>query len=208
MSDKTLKMRATEACAADKFEEPRNSVECTMLFNKMLEYAMKKHGDQKYDRGSPYVVHLIGVSNIANRYGYGVDDIELGYKVHLTCLGHDLIEDPKVKFHELSSLFGGEIAEAIYCLSDELGRDHDEVNTKTWPKIRSNRIANIVKPCDRIFNFETSLANRSHQLNRYYNEHDNIRKALCVPETKSMWDYMDGLHERARLWYAEAHGRY
>lgn len=207
MTDKTLKLCATET-SVDALDKPHNSVECTALFNKMLEYAMKKHGDQKYDKGAPYVVHLIGVSNIANRFGYRVDDLELGYEVHITCLGHDLIEDPRVKFRELKLMFGDEIAEAIYCLSDELGRDRDEVNVKTWPKIRGNRIANIVKPCDRIFNFETSLANHSHQLKRYIREHEAIKAALCVPETAAMWDYMDGLYAKASVWYMEAHGRY
>lgn len=182
-----------------QFVAPKTSSDCQQLYSKMLEYAMKQHGDQKYDKGMPYIVHLVGVSNIASRFGYHVDDIELGYKVHVVALGHDLLEDTKTKYRNLVDLFGEEIAEAIYALTDEKGRNREEKNAKTWPEIRKNMIASIVKPCDRIFNLETSLANNSHQLKRYISEHTTLRSVLYSEKNDAVWKYMDSLFEAGRI---------
>lgn len=191
-----LKAKHGEACA-DAFKAPETALDCSALYNKMMAYAIQQHGEQKYDKGTPYIVHCIGVSNIASRFGYSVDDLALGYKVHIACIGHDLLEDTNSKYRDLVLHYGPEIAEAIYALTDEKGRDRHEKNMKTWPGIRNNTLALIVKPCDRIFNLETSIHNRSTQLRRYVNEHVDMRQTLCVPETTSLWEYLDELYVRA-----------
>ncbi len=178
---------------------PTTDRECSEMFNKMIGYAMQKHDGVNYDKGAPYIVHPIGVSNVANRFGIAVTDLEFGYYVHLGCLGHDLLEDTDAKYRTLVKYFGRDIAEIIYLVTDELGRDKDEVNRKTWPKTRADERAIAVKLCDRIFNMETSLANRSHQLRRYTNEYKDFKSHLefwgkHAEVMKRLWAHLDSLY--------------
>lgn len=181
---------------------PTNERECSLAYNAMLEYAMKKHAGATYDKGAPYIVHCVGVSNVANRFGVAVTDLDFGFHVHMACIGHDLIEDAGVKYCNLKAVFGDVVAELIYLCTDEKGRYREEVNAKTWPELAKDHRAVTVKLCDRIFNMETSLANSSHQLTRYVNEYAAFKKALyCGDDNKAgsrvrdrLWEYLDSLH--------------
>jgi (p)ppGpp synthase/HD superfamily hydrolase len=182
------------------YVHPTTDRECSELFNKMLGYAMEKHGADTYDKGAPYIVHPIGVSNVANRFGIAVTDLEFGYYVHLGCIGHDLLEDTDAKYRALLKHFGFDVAEIIYLVTDELGRTKEEVNHKTWPKTRSDERAIAVKLCDRVFNMETSLANKSHQLRRYVEEYKDFKNHLefygkHAEVMKRLWAHLDSLYE-------------
>lgn len=200
MSESNLKQEA----AGNAYVEPTTSAECTASMGRMISYAMEMHGEQKYAKSAPYIVHCIGVSNVASRFGFRVDDVRFGYFVHMGCVGHDIIEDTDAKYQDVEHRFGAVIAEVIYLLADEKGRDRAEKNAKTWPEIRKNDVARVVKLCDRIFNMETSLSNRARQLDRYVSEYYGFRTALCLEgEHKELWDYLDKLAEQGRMLVAQ-----
>ena len=75
-----------------------------------------------------------------------------------------------------------------------------QVNHKTWPKTRTDERAIAVKLCDRAFNMETSLANRSHQLKRYVEEYKDFKSHLefygkHTEVMKRLWAHLDSLYE-------------
>ena len=55
--------------------------------------------------------------------------------------------------------FGHEVAELIYAVTSELGRNRAERNKKTYPKIQGNFYATALKLADRIANVEYGMAN-------------------------------------------------
>ena len=107
--------------------------------------AISAHGNQTYD-GYPYYYHLEQVVDILKEYGYTEDKFIIsGYL-------HDAIEDADVSYNDIRTKFGSEIAEIVYCVTDELGRNRQERKSKTLPKIAGNKDAIIVKLADRIAN--------------------------------------------------------
>lgn len=53
------------------------------------------------------------------------------------------------------------MAEIVFCVTNEQGRNRKERIKRTYPKIRNNRWAQFVKLCDRIANVEHSLETKS-----------------------------------------------
>jgi (p)ppGpp synthase/HD superfamily hydrolase len=178
------------------FVAPTNDAECSAIYNKALVFAMEAHGSQTYDKGVPYIVHPIGVCTTLSRFGFYLTDLDFGFYVMCVAVLHDIIEDTKYKYRDIKANFGLDVAEAVFCLTDELGRDRDEVNRKTWPKIRNNPYALPVKLADRIFNTETSLANKSHQLTRYRNEFTDFMDALSNGKHMPMWKHLEAITEK------------
>ena len=89
--------------------------------------AISAHGTQTYD-GYPYYYHLEQVVDVLKEYGYTEDKfIIAGYL-------HDAVEDTDVSYNDVKNKFGHEIAEMVYCVTDEMGRNRKEKKEKTLPK--------------------------------------------------------------------------
>lgn len=146
-----------------------------MIAKEALIFAQKAHGDQTYD-GFNYAYHLIQVVNIAKELGYSEE-------ILVACALHDVLEDTKVTYTELKEKFGEEVAEIVYAVTDELGRNRRERKKKTYPKIRSNWKATVVKICDRIANIEYSKKSNPSMLKMYREEHESFISAIAVNET-------------------------
>ena len=176
------------------FVKPETPADCSLQFGWTMEFAMRAHGTQTYDKGAPYIVHLIGGSNVLNRFGFRVDDLDFGFYTHQTILLHDTLEDTDVKYATLLHLFGLDVAEAVFAITDiHPVRNRAEANMRTWPGIRNNPIALPCKLADRIFNLETSTANQSRQLQRYVQEYKDFKLALHNGKYTPMWDHLDAL---------------
>jgi (p)ppGpp synthase/HD superfamily hydrolase len=131
------------------------------LIDEARYLAISLHGMQKYDDGFPYYYHLEDVVDVLLEFGFTEDKyIISGYL-------HDAIEDTPISYNDIKKKFGEEIAEIIYCLTDELGRNRKERKEKTYPKIKSNRDSLIVKLADRIANMKNSIK-RGHRLGDMY----------------------------------------
>jgi len=140
---------------------------------KLLEcwdFASKHHKGQWYG-DKPYMYHLKKVSDVALDFGYTDESILM------SCLLHDIIEDTEVTYKDVKEKFGEEVAEIVYCVTDELGRSRKERKSKTYKKIRNNPKSIVVKLCDRISNITESMGNDNYNLKlmkMYLDEHNEF----------------------------------
>jgi (p)ppGpp synthase/HD superfamily hydrolase len=149
--------------------------------------SIQAHGNQTYDSIYPYYKHLDDVVDILKRFGFSGKFIIAGYL-------HDIIEDTSLSYKKVKKYFGLEIAEMVYCVTDELGRDRDEVHRKTLPKTASNPDAIILKLADRIANVE-----HGGKIDMYAKEYDEFKGILYLNTPKDglpMWDHLDKLFKK------------
>ena len=144
--------------------------------------AISKHGNQTYD-GYPYYYHLEQVVDILKEYGYTEDKFIIsGYL-------HDAIEDADLSYNDVKIKFGEEIAEIVYCVTDELGRNRKERKAKTLPKIAQNDDAIIIKLADRIANLRSPK-----KKGMYVKEYETFRGFLFKEgHADDMWKELDEL---------------
>lgn len=135
------------------------------------EFALKAHHGQRYGTRE-FSFHLEAVVSIAKEF-------KLDETIISACWLHDTIEDGDVSFKDLKNVFGERIAEIVYCVSDELGRNRKERKAKTYPKIKSNNDALCVKLCDRIANMQQSISdNNDNIISMYLKEYREFKKLL------------------------------
>lgn len=155
-----------------------------------LSYATVNHYNQLYGN-VPYINHLLATQNISIKFG--CDDT-----IQAACLLHDILEETKKTYTDLKLVFGREIAEIVYCVTDELGRNRNERKAKTYPKILVNSKAIIVKLCDRIANIEDAVTtNNTKKIFLYKKEHNEFVTSLYIENTCILlWnDYFKLIHK-------------
>ena len=155
-------------------------------YNEARLVAEKAHSNQTYDDIFPYTKHLQDVVDILIRFGFSGKYIVAGWL-------HDSIEDDGVSYNDVKGYFGEEVAEMVYCVTDELGRNREEKKRKTLPKTASNSDAIIIKLGDRIANIE-----HGGKIDMYAKEYNQFRDALQpnspkTEEARSMWLHLEGL---------------
>lgn len=145
---------------------------------------VKAHSNQSYDDIFPYEKHLDDVVDVLKRYGFSGKYIVAGYL-------HDSIEDDGLSFKDIKNHFGVEVAEMVYCVTDELGRDRNEKKTKTLPKTAGHPPAIVLKLADRIANVE-----HGGKIGMYAGEYASFKKALFAntpDDGLKMWDDLETL---------------
>lgn len=146
--------------------------------------AKRAHSSQTYDEIFPYEKHLDDVVDVLKRFGYSGKYIIAGYL-------HDILEDTGLSYNDIKKHFGEEIAEMVYCVTDELGRNRKEKKAKTLPKTASNPDAVILKLADRIANIE-----HGGKIDMYGREYQEFKGVLFLSTPKSahkMWDHLEVL---------------
>jgi hypothetical protein len=125
----------------------------------------QKHGDR------PYYIHPKDVVKVLKRHGY---DGEV-----LLCAAwlHDTIEDTLASYQDIKNAFGEDVAELVWAVTDELGRNRKERKALTWPKIFSSRNSTILKLADLAANVERSIVDRGKTLDMYRKEWGEIYPA-------------------------------
>lgn len=131
-----------------------------------LMLAEHYHANQRYGV-YPYMYHINQVIDIAEQFCYEPDII-------ISCALHDILEDTNLSYNDLKTYFNEDIAEIVYAVTDELGRDRNERKSKTYPKIKSNWRAIVVKMCDRIANIEHSKLYDPQLFGLYMREHKDF----------------------------------
>jgi (p)ppGpp synthase/HD superfamily hydrolase len=139
-----------------------------------LMVAEKAHNNQTYDI-YPYMYHIRQVVKIAEELGYDESII-------IASVLHDTLEDTALSFNDIKKAFGKEVAEIVYCVTDELGRDRNERKEKTYPKIQANWKATVVKICDRIANVSQSKEYNKGLYEMYKKEHEIFCSRLMSKE--------------------------
>jgi|SRR3972149_666274 len=163
---------------------------------KML--AIRMHGIQDYD-GFPYQKHLTDVENELLDHGYEQ------YGDHTVCAWvHDILEDCPISYNDIKKQFGEKIAEIVYCVTDELGRNRKERKAKTLPKIKSNLDAIPIKLADRIANVRNAIKHNHSMIDAYVREHAEFKKQLYFKDgseeklhpderVEKLWNTLDNL---------------
>lgn len=154
-------------------------------------FATLAHGSQSYNDEVPYVVHLEQVVNVLSRFGF--DD------PLMVCGGwlHDVVEDTNTNYNAIKQRFGYEVAELVYAVTSELGRNRKERNEKTYPKIKGNYAATALKLADRIANVEYGLATGGEMRSKYVEEYPGFKTAIQFQyedlRVTAMWRHLDVL---------------
>ncbi|KWT97713.1 hypothetical protein APY03_1265 [Variovorax sp. WDL1] len=103
-------------------------------------------------------------------------------------------------FALLSEIFGDEVTEAVDLLSDPLADSRKERKAMAYSRLAAtaNRLALIVKPCDRLANMRACIADGSARLLEVYrSEHAAFRAAAFRPGLcDEIWSELDELVER------------
>jgi (p)ppGpp synthase/HD superfamily hydrolase len=171
-------------------DKERISADFNMRFplSKCLDFASKHHKGQLYG-SKPYMYHLKKVGDVA--LGCNYTDIS----ILISCVLHDIIEDTDVTYEDVKENFGEEVAEIVYCVTDELGRNRKERKSKTYNKIYDNPKAIVVKLCDRISNMYESMGTENYNLRlikMYLDEHesfvDGIYNEDSLELTQKAWN--------------------
>lgn len=157
-----------------------------------LMVAEKAHRNQTYDI-YPYMYHIRQVAKIAEDLGYDESII-------VASILHDTLEDTELSYNDIKKAFGIEVAEIVYCVTDELGRDREEKKEKTYPKIKSNWKATVVKICDRIANVTHSKDYNKSMYEKYFKENDkfilNIKNDEHPQnEVNKAWEKLENIYK-------------
>jgi guanosine-3',5'-bis(diphosphate) 3'-pyrophosphohydrolase len=141
-------------------------------------FAEQAHAGQAYDK-YPYTYHLGLVVQVLEKFGWD-DPVML-------CGGwlHDCIEDTNTSYNDVKAEFGEEVAELVYAVTNELGRNRKERNERTYPKIRGNQRATALKLADRIANVEHGAINggKDDMYRKEFSDFEsNLRLMDAIPE--------------------------
>lgn len=146
--------------------------------------AVRAHGNQDYDGIFPYEKHLDDVVDVLKRFSFGNKYLIAGFL-------HDSIEDGDISYNKITEYFGDSVAGMVFAVSDELGRNRTERKSKTYPKIKANPDAVIIKLADRIANIQ-----HGGKVAMYKKEYDGFKNALRDKHdriSEPMWDYLSEL---------------
>lgn len=164
------------------------------------DFAIRKHEEvnQLYD-GQSYEVHLQRVFDNARRFSHLISEDKLDI-VFSACWLHDIIEDTRVNFNELAELFGDEVVEIVYSVTDEKGRNRKErKNAKFWHELRQNRFGQFVKLADYIANSEYSKQSGSRMFDVYKKGYQTLWEEIFSAEYREMFLYLEELFEDIRM---------
>lgn len=158
--------------------------------DKCLMVSEKVHATQSYDI-FPYIYHIKKTVLVAQFFGF--DEA-----IQCACALHDSMEDGNLSYNDIKTYFGQEIAEIVFAVTDELGRNRKERKAKTYPKIRANWKAVAVKLCDRIANIEHSKEYTPKMLEMYKKEQADFKEAIHnnehpQQELQKLWDHIETL---------------
>lgn len=164
------------------------------LYGLAQDFASIVHFGQNYGTYQ-YTHHLILVDHALGSFGFALDA-----EPHLFVAAwlHDVIEDTSISYEQIVHGFGQKIGDIVYAVTNEAGKNRRERHEKTYPKIRANRDALVIKLADRIANVEFSRDTDSGLLGMYRKEWPGFYEALFDPtETDQrvirMWRHLGEL---------------
>jgi len=144
--------------------------------------AIEKHKHQRYG-DHPYAIHLYDVVNILVEFGYDEE------KYLAAAWLHDVIEDTPTHYSEVQQNTSEEVAELVFALTDEIGRNRRERKEKTLPKLLACPDALVVKLADWIANLRDARSNNPGYLQMYKKGFPDF-EAKCRdinPDLEPMW---------------------
>lgn len=141
-------------------------------------FAAVAHAGQTYEDEMPYDFHLQKVVDTLAQFG--IRDpvpVSAGYL-------HDTLEDTRKSYRDIKDRFGEEVAELVYAVTNELGRNRKERAIRTYPKIKGTPGALVLKLADRIANVHHGLITGG-KTEMYQAEFEDFVVGLYRPSSKS-----------------------
>jgi (p)ppGpp synthase/HD superfamily hydrolase len=153
-----------------------------------IDWIIEQHTstNHMYDTYLPYEFHLRVVANVADKFmELMVPKLLLHpgnpevVKLRYAAFGHDLIEDTRVTYNDVKEKMGEEVADIIYTLTNEKGKNRKErANEKYYEGIRNTPGAVFIKLCDRIANVQYSKMTGSRMFEMYKKENIDFMVSL------------------------------
>lgn len=180
-----------------------------LLYEKAWKLAFQWHGEQKWGN-RPYIDHLDDVYNIHNRhcvsslaYSYalgiftpdglyrGEAEKTIAHAIYL----HDSLEDTGHELSEIMAIFGEDVGNLVWRLTDEPGKNRGERKRKTYAKIKGDIRAIAIKMCDRESNVRFAWQCNPKLLKMYQNEYEEFEYELrCGDLFAKQWEQLRKLH--------------
>ena len=171
-----------------------------------IDWIIERHEKTNhfYDRYLPYSFHLRMVATVYEDWKHLLnDDSNLGFSEKIACYyaayGHDLIEDTRTSYNDVLKVLGKPVADIIYAVSNEKGRNREErANEKYYEGIRNTPGAIFIKLCDRIANVQYGKLTKSDMFKKYKKENPKFIISLGFDGTNKnrldpMVDYLNNL---------------
>lgn len=162
---------------------------------KVKHFSIKAHNsvNHKYGKNSNYSVHLDMVYGFGETYIY-LMPTEIQKFVLASLYAHDRIEDCRETYNDLVKYCGVEVADIVYAVTDEKGRNRDERKPKKlYDEMLFNMGAVFVKLCDRLANIQYSKdiyesmskeqkkkSKKNSMFIKYCKEQENFKKKLYL----------------------------
>ena len=165
------------------------------------DFAINAHAkvSHYYDKRS-YAFHLELASIIADSFQEVIEKFAKFTIVEQAVWLHDTIEDCRLTYNDLNAEFGAWVAEVVYLVADEKGRNRKERhNHKYYTGIASMEEAIVVKLCDNIANVLYSCYTSSSMFKKYKSEYAEIKQYLYREELKSMFDFLESVYDSNQL---------
>jgi (p)ppGpp synthase/HD superfamily hydrolase len=170
---------------------------------KAQRMAYEAHSGQKYG-GRHYVLHLYDAALVLAEFGFSPYMVEEDQRHHMQCIAiavflHDILEDTDLAYKDVRKEFGDEVADIVWAVTDEPGRNRKERHAKTYPKIRADWRAMAVKLADRVANVRNCLNENPRLLGMYVREWPEFKQALAGPaeerrpQIEAMWAHLEYL---------------
>lgn len=157
------------------------------LEKKAVDWAKEFHRNQKYGN-EPYTKHLEDVVSVLKRFGINNNTILAAAWLH------DAVEDTPLTIEMVEEEFGNNVANLVFAVTSEPGKNRKTRNTKTYPKIKAHPEAIYLKLADRIANVQASIENSIEKLKMYQNEFPAFKIALKQPGVADeMWSFLEEL---------------
>ena len=156
--------------------------------SKVITFVEDRHKDQKYG-DAPYILHLSDVARTTKKYTNDPVCIAVAWL-------HDVLEDTDTTYSELVDIFGQTIASSVHALTNKPGRNREERHLKTYSFIRKDKVALMIKLCDRLSNMNASLNNKK-KAKMYVKEYKTFKFALYDPidgPNQVLWQELDKVY--------------
>lgn len=161
------------------------------MMNDMIQiaslFATEKHKDQKYGSNN-YTFHLADVVRVLKEFGETDADILSAAWLH------DVVEDTDTSVDEIKSMFNDRVADLVWRVTNEPGKNRAERHEKTYAKIKASPDALKLKLADRIANVRASKTDNEKLFKMYKKEYKGFKDELYSSNLHTkMWNELDEL---------------
>jgi (p)ppGpp synthase/HD superfamily hydrolase len=179
---------------------------------KAKRMACEAHAGQKYG-GRTYAFHLYDTALVLAEFGFSCHLAETTVEfdefqnLGVAAFLHDIIEDTDWTYKDVRKEFGDDVADIVWAVTNEPGKNRKEKHAKTYPKIRADWRALALKLADRIANTRNCVSENPSLLGMYAKEWPAFQQAfkaasLEIPWNRKgfdrMWKHLEYLMESSK----------